>query len=146
MRQAVSAYAKKTKQSFQVAIKKIAKRLFDDIVKRTPFKNGYAKAGWVLGVGSLNYPYSYGNGSDRTNWPKTDEDGSLPKAQAELELQNYKIGDGIFIRNRVPYITKLDIEGYSSHAPDGIIRPALQDIRDQMQAEIKAARREVGLK
>lgn len=37
-------------------------------------------------------------------------------------------GQGFRVENRVPYITRLE-EGYSSQAPNGIIKPTLREIQ-----------------
>ncbi len=102
------------------AIRKIALDLFDDILKQTPVDKGTLRGSWVLGVNML------GLGEGDTS------------QSAQSKLSTAELGDFIIIANHMPYARvieygeypgqgpKTTADGYSTQAPRGIVRVAVQ--------------------
>lgn len=93
---------------------------------------GIAKAGWQLKVGTIAY-------GGRKPMPARSAQATEIKQDAGNELRPYKLGEAIYISNKVPYVVKdyvfankipSSLEGgYSLQAPDGIMKPTTQMIK-----------------
>lgn len=92
---------------------------------------GIAKAGWQLRVGAIAY-------GGRKPMPARSEQATEIKQDAGNELRPFKLGQTIFISNKVPYVVQDNFfasrvpssleGGYSLQAPDGIMKPTTQMI------------------
>lgn len=95
-------------------LRKIAERMFENIVRRTPVDTGWARANWIP---SINEPDVRSPGSS----PKDGE--SFPDASEAIAavVQTGRVGDVFWLTNSVPYIRALEY-GHSQQAPGGMVR------------------------
>ena len=85
---------------------------FGAIIRGTPVDTGRARGNWQCSLGS---PVT--NEIDRL-----DPNGS--GAVSEV-IATVKIGEVNYLSNNVPYIRRLEYEGHSKQAPNGMVRIAL---------------------
>lgn len=114
----LQAFADKTKSQLPNGFKKVVFDLFNDIVARTPVRDGIARASWRISIGGPDLSNEEGN------------TGALPDPMLQLNkvgsLSLDEMEQGIFITNTVSYI--LDLEyGHSQQAPQGMVRVALKE-------------------
>ena len=76
------------------------------------YTGGQLKANWNLSVESIDY----------TTTTDKDPAGGDAVKRAELAIEDYKIGDKVFITNSLPYAYRLEYEGWSGQAPQGMVR------------------------
>lgn len=136
-----------TTQQFQVDFTKLLKKAGDkarDVVRLSSLKmlesidqkspvgdptmwSSPAPAGYTGGQFRANWMYSIGSPDFSVTSSKDPSGGeSMRKAQAT----NYTMGDKIYISNSLPYAYRLEYEGWSSQAPNGMVRISVVEFRD----------------
>jgi hypothetical protein len=99
-------------------IKRVAVNGYFNISVDTPVLTGFARASWLMSVGS----------------PATEVAGSAEKVDQNVggsslsSLSNWTLASGqsIFITNNVPYINRLN-QGHSKQAPKGFVEKAIKE-------------------
>ena len=107
---------------------KAYKRLYEQRFHNKGYRveTGLAKGSWVLSLN--NQVYKGAVLYDNT-------EGTKARASAERELMSFKLGDSIIINNSLDYIQDLE-DGSSGQAPDGIRKPALDQIKAVYKIDI----------
>jgi len=89
------------------------------IVMKSPVDSGRFRANWNVGSG---YP-------DTNTTLDTDPSGSGAISKAQRELQSINInGQIIYVTNSLPYSYKLEYQGWSMQAPQGMVRVTLAEL------------------
>lgn len=98
----------------------MAKGIHENLVRATPFDTGRAATSWNASL----------NGPNLRIWPKeiliTNSDEAV--AMAQVNIDDFVLGDDIHISNSVPYIRKLNA-GHSKQAPAGFVEKTVQEAR-----------------
>lgn len=89
------------------------------IVERSPFDTGRFRANWQFSVG----------GPDLTITDETDKTGEPTKARIKAQVQLIKAGPTVYLTNSLPYAYRLEFEGWSSQAPNGMVRVTLAGLQ-----------------
>ena len=76
------------------------------------YTGGQFRANWNLSV----------TGLDTSTTADKDPSGGAAIGRAQSAIESYKIGDTITISNSLPYAHRLEYEGWSNQAPNGMIR------------------------
>lgn len=114
--------AQRTRRDSEAMVRKIAERVFENIVRRTPVDTGWARANWVPSINEID-ARSPGPG------PKDGEPVPAPDPGIiSAVVQQGKIGDVFWLTNAVPYIRSLEY-GHSKQAPAGMVRLSLEEAR-----------------
>jgi hypothetical protein len=107
-------------------------KLLESIDKKSPVGDpdywaSPAPAGYTGGQFRANWNYSIGS-PDLTITANKDPNGgdSVRRAQET----NYSIGDKIYISNSLPYAYRLEYEGWSRRAPEGMVRISAIEFKD----------------
>ena len=121
----VEAYAKKAGASLDETSRAIVLELFGSVIKDTPVDTGRAKGNWQTTIGA---PAS----------GTVDRLGES-EALADVSQQTASFGAGkvIYLSNNLPYIYRLEYDGWSQQAPGGMLRKNVARIQ---QIVTKAAR------
>lgn len=106
----VEAYAKKAGASLDETSRAIVLELFSSVIKDTPVDTGRAKGNWQTTIGAP------ANGT-------VDRLGEA-EALADVSQQTASFGAGkvIYLSNNLPYIYRLEYDGWSQQAPGGMLR------------------------
>lgn len=83
-----------------------------NVIVSTPVDTGTARRNWM---------YAYGAPDDSTT-ESTDKSGSERQGALGRELNVLDIGDTFYMTNSLPYIERLEYEGWSEQAPVGMLR------------------------
>ena len=86
-------------------------KIFGAIIKDTPVKSGRLRGDWRTSVGSPVIAAA------RTARP---EDAAVAEVQAGADA--VKGDETVYFRNNQPYAGRIEFEGYSSKAPEGMMR------------------------
>lgn len=122
----VKAFADRVGQEAKVYINTICLDLLKDIVLNTPVDSGRARANWLCSVdkpqiGTIEFNSDSGSGitAPKTSAASTDAifRGQIAVSQAA--------GKVFWISNNLPYIYRLEFEGWSKQAPNGMVRLAI---------------------
>lgn len=106
----IESFALKVNTATEKVIRAVVIELFSSVIADTPVDTGRARGNWQT----------------RVNTPATDEinrlDPSGFKSMAEARAANFKLGDVVYLTNNLPYINRLEFEGHSKQAPNGMVR------------------------
>lgn len=131
-RQDMAKIINKTKEKGNVFVRKLCLELDASMVRKSPVDTGRFKGNWNV---SFNAP-------DTSTAEVTDTSGtlSIAKAQAVLSGSSW-VGSTVFITNSLPYAYRLEYEGWSNQAPQGMVRITLAEMNSTIQKvglEVKA--------
>lgn len=76
------------------------------------YTGGQFRANWNLSIESM----------DTSTTEDKDPSGEAAVKRAQGRIESYKLGDRIFITNSLPYAYRLEYEGWSRQAPQGMVR------------------------
>jgi len=117
----VSKFIEKTSETADAEVRKICLDLLTGIVLKTPVDTGRARANWFTSIGSPSINVT----------ESTDPSGSSTIANS-LTAISKATGDILWITNNLPYIYRLEFEGWSRQAPAGMVRVTVNDITRQL--------------
>lgn len=95
----------------EAKVKKAFFGLGKDIVFDTPVDKGMLINGWIPSKDSPNISYL----------PK-ETDRSGQKSISHLQSLKFKLGDTLYLTNNLPYAERIEFEGWSKKAPQGMVR------------------------
>jgi hypothetical protein len=117
----ISKFIDKTSKTADAQVRKICLDLVTGIVLKTPVDTGRARANWFTSIG---------NPTDNIT-ESTDASGSSTIA-GSLGAISKAPGNVLWITNNLPYIYRLEFEGWSRQAPAGMVRVTVNDITRQL--------------
>jgi hypothetical protein len=118
----VSKFIDKTSKTADAEVRKICLDLLTGIVLKTPVDTGRARANWFT---SINSPSANVTVS-------TDPSGSSTISSG-LSAISKATGNVLWITNNLPYIYRLEFEGWSKQAPAGMVRVTVNNIARQLR-------------
>lgn len=121
MQSSIKSFSEKTEKKMNMIAKKAIIDLCSDIISNTPVDTGRLKNNWFPSVDSP---------SDETTPELSPEDKKKGKKipnKATMRLknfvsQNYDISKVFYFTNNMPYAYRIEYEGYSGQAPEGMVR------------------------
>lgn len=111
-------------------VRKLCLKLNRSVVLKSPVDTGRFRANWNIGFDS----------PDTSTTKNTDASGSSAIAKAKSILTGDLTGKKIFITNSLQYAYRLEYEGWSNQAPQGMVRITIAELNTIMQkvgAEVK---------
>ncbi len=136
----VAEWVKKTKDNFDEATRAIAIGLLRSIVLKSPVGDP--------DLWKSKPPPGYVGGRFRGNWQVTigveaegmldliDPSGGQAISAGINELADFKAGPPIFIVNNLPYAHRLEYEGWSTQAPQGMVGITVVEFQQIVNAEV----------
>lgn len=110
MQSSIKSFSDKTEKKMNMIAKKAIIDLCSDIISNTPVDTGRLKNNWFPSV-------------DSPSTQETEDTGD--KAAQRLSgfvSQNYDISKVFYFTNNMPYAYRIEYEGYSGQAPEGMVR------------------------
>lgn len=120
-------FAAKAEGNAEKVVRKIGIDLFSRTVERTPVDTGRARANWNVSIGTANLATS----------EATDKGGEATKARIRNTLHDWKQGD-IYLMNSLPYIRRLEYDGWSGQAPQGMVRITVAEFQTFVDAATRS--------
>lgn len=121
----IKAFADRAGEAADLVVRKICLDLFSDITINTPVDTGRARANWLASVGVPNTATFEYASSPQAASGKAIADAQTAIAQAP--------GNVFWISNNLPYIYRLEFEGWSKQAPNGMVRLAIDRAQRRMR-------------
>lgn len=138
-------FAAKTIRRNNAIVRKIVLDMGTQLVLRTPVGNpriwqnpNGAPSGYAGGAARANWQYSNGQIADSV-LNLIDANGSLTIKKIEAGLKSSPASSVHWISNNLPYIKRLE-EGYSTQAPQGMLRLTVIDFKDTVESAAKQLR------
>lgn len=115
----ISKFIDKAKGQEQLVIRKICLELFNKVILKSPVDTGRFRANWNA---SINYP-------DKSVSNSLDKTGTGTIAKNSAIISNFTVNDNsIYLTNNLPYAYRLEFEGWSKQAPQGMARISVMEI------------------
>jgi hypothetical protein len=105
------AFSKQTQKDIDTVYRTSSIELCSAIIVETPVKQGTLRGAWHA---DLNFPTVVNNAVSNS------QTGTISKLKAELV--NVNIRDVVFFSNNMPYAPRIEYDGYSGKAPQGMVR------------------------
>lgn len=121
----ITAFINKAGASADQVVRKVCLDLLSDIVVNTPVDTGRARANWLASISSPNTATVQYSGDAQSASGKSIGDAQAAIAQAP--------GNVFWISNNLPYIYRLEFEGWSKQAPNGMVRLAIDRAQRRMR-------------
>jgi hypothetical protein len=116
----------KTKES--QFVRKVLLELDKRVVMKSPVDTGRFRANWYVGDAKIN---------DETT-QETDPSGLKSIARSALEINSLTVnGQIIYITNSLPYSYRLEYEGWSTQAPQGMVRVTIEEMSSIGQVALR---------
>lgn len=100
----------KAMSTSEAKIKKAFMGLSTDIIMDTPVLSGRLRNNWMVSVNQ---------GSNETTESTSNE------AINRVSAVKFKLGDTLYLTNNLPYAERIEFKGWSSKAPQGMVRKNL---------------------
>ena len=89
------------------------------------YTGGQFRANWNLSVGSIDFE----------TVEDTDPTGQAAINRAQGKIESYRMGDNIYISNSLPYAYRLEYEGWSGQAPQGMVRVTVLEFEQYVRQQ-----------
>lgn len=122
----ISSFAKQAKVAVEDDIRAAAFELFRSVISDTPVDSGRLKGNWVA---SSESPTFVQLENVRTE-EKTISD-ALPI------ISSFRLDGVIYLTNSLPYANRIEYEGWSQKAPDGMVRKNVQRVAANLKSGSK---------
>jgi hypothetical protein len=121
----IGKFIDKTNGRADIVVREICLNLLKDIVYNTPVDTGRARANWFTSIGSpTNETVEFtGSGSSAQSL-------SVGRSMSDLKRAT---GNVFYISNNLPYIYRLEYEGWSKQAPRGMVRIAIDNMKRDLR-------------
>lgn len=115
---ALKNFGIKTQAKADLRTRKLLLDITTGVILNTPVDTGRARGNWFASVGS----------PARGTTDRVDPTGAQAIAAAQSAIVRGP-GNVWYLTNNLPYIARLEYDGYSSKAPQGMVRLTLQNLR-----------------
>ncbi|HEX5539900.1 MAG TPA: HK97 gp10 family phage protein [Methylophilaceae bacterium] len=123
-RRDIDKFIRKSKDATDDFVRAVVLNIDQRVVLKSPVRSGRFRNNWNVGNGSIDTGTNEG----------VDPSGSAQIAKAAAELQSISInGQTIYVTNSLVYSYRLEYEGWSKQAPNGMVRITLAEINSVMK-------------
>ncbi len=116
-------FAKATNRTITEVLEGVVTELAVRVVQRSPVDTGKFRGNWQIGDGGPDTRVD--SEFDKQALGSAPSAGSFARWQDQLE--GVLPGTVIYITNSLPYARRLEYEGYSKQAPEGMVRVTLTE-------------------
>lgn len=118
----LNRFINKTTKNADAKVRVICLDLMSGIVLKTPVDTGRARANWQASIGAAK--------DDTLN--ATDKNGTAT-ITANADAVAKAPGNVFWLTNNLPYISRLEYEGWSSQAPRGMVRLTIDEVQRRLR-------------
>ena len=122
--------ANKYKDRIDVVVQKLTIDIFGNVILKTPVDTGRARMNWTASVGS--YGSNMVDGFDRSGSESINKMSGL--------VSKTESGSIVYLVNNLPYIRRLEYDGWSSQAPAGMVRVTIAEFQDYVAKAVRDIR------
>jgi hypothetical protein len=121
----ISKFVKKAEGNADKVVRELCLNLLKDIVYDTPVDTGRAKANWFTSIGSPS-----GATIEFEGGKSPAESLAIGRAMPDIAKAT---GNVFWISNNLPYIYRLEFEGWSKQAERGMVRIAIDNMKRDLR-------------
>jgi hypothetical protein len=121
----IGKFAKKVEGDADKVVRELCLNLLKDIVYATPVDTGRARANWFTSINRpSNETIAFEGGA------ASGQNLSISRAMSDISKAT---GNVFWISNNLPYIYRLEFEGWSKQAPRGMVRIAIDNMKRDLR-------------
>jgi hypothetical protein len=121
----ISKFAEKAGEQADKVVREICFKLYSDILYNTPVDTGRARANWFTSIGTPS------NVTIEFNGGKAAAEGlAISRTMPDIAKA---AGNVFWISNNLPYINRLEYEGWSKQAERGMVRIAIDNMKRDLR-------------
>lgn len=129
----IARFVQRAKANGSTVVRKVGIEALRSVVLKTPVGNpdtwqSPAPAGYVGGRARANWNVSFGS-PDVTTSERTDKSGGTTIAAGTATIARAGGEQPIYLMNSLPYIRRLEYEGWSQQAKAGMVRITVAEIQ-----------------
>jgi len=137
-------FAAKVPKATKTVVDKICIDLLRKVVLRTPVGNpllwkGKAPAGYVGGRLRASWNTSPGSPDTQAREPDKTGNGAINRGRAAVAAR--PVESDVFITNSLPYVQRVEYEGWSTQAPVGMLRVTVTEFQDFVKTAVASESR-----
>jgi len=130
----LNKFIDKTSRTADAEVRKICLDLLTGIVLKTPVDTGRARANWFTSIGSpSSNTTSFTADTGRGISAPSRSAASTAAISRGMGAISKATGNVLWITNNLPYIYRLEFEGWSKQAPAGMVRVTIDDVKRQLR-------------
>ena len=121
----ISKFAERAGKEADKKVREVCFKLYSDITYGTPVDTGRAQANWFTSIGSpSNETIEFAGGGAAA--------GALAISRSMPDIAK-ATGNILWISNNLPYIYRLEYEGWSKQASRGMVRIAIDNMKRDLR-------------
>lgn len=121
----INNFAKKVGAEADKKVREVCLKLYSDITYGTPVDTGRAQANWFTSIGSpSSQTIEYEGGGAAAAGV------AIGRSMPDIAKAT---GNILWITNNLPYIYRLEYEGWSKQAPRGMVRIAIDNMKRDLR-------------
>lgn len=130
----INKFAEKVGEEADKVVREICLNLLSEIVYKTPVDTGRARANWLTSInapaiGTIEFNADAGSGIRAPNKSAA----SVSAINNGVPLLKQATGNVFWITNNLPYIKRLEYEGWSNQAPRGMVGIAIDNMKRDLR-------------
>ena len=130
----ISAFIEKTTKNADAKVRVICLDLLSGIVLKTPVDTGRARANWQATIdtpasGTIEFNADAGSGAAAPSQSAASV-RAINNGQAAVKNATGKI---FYITNNLPYISRLEFDGWSKQSPRGMVRLTIDEVQRKLR-------------
>lgn len=123
----LAKYCKAAGEKVELVVRKTALELQAGMIEKSPVDTGRFKSNWMCGIGGINTDIGAAPGSNALT-------------RTGVVLETWRPGQTIVLSNSLPYAKRLEYEGWSKQAPNGMVRLTIQDFAQAVKRAVEAVK------
>lgn len=136
---AVGEFVRKTNADMDVVVRKLCFEIGRRIIMRSPVDTGRFVHNWLFGVNYLPTAH-LGRRDDPKGQPPEPVRADAVQRWAEYTQEARADAEVMWIVNNMPYGYRLEYEGWSKQAPEGMVRITLEEVETMMKKVVAEVR------
>lgn len=138
----VSKFVAKAKANASTVVRKVGIETLKSVVLKSPVGNpdtwkSPAPAGYVGGRLRANWNVSF-NAPDTSTTERTDKTGAVAITSGTSALLRADAERDIYIMNSLPYVRRIEYQGWSAQAPAGMVRVTVSEMQTFVNAAVRS--------
>lgn len=129
----VEAFAKKANEAVETVVRIVVFEVFAGTIAGTPVDTGRARGNWQVGVG-----FAPSGVTDRkAQTGPVDSPGAKSAALGQIGSLRVTLGETYHLVNNLPYIERLEFDGWSGQAPEGMVRKNIARVQGILRKAVQ---------
>lgn len=132
----LAKFANKVGGKTNTVIRRVAYDTFSRVIMKTPVDTGRARANWIPQIGTP----ATGTNNNTDKGAYGSAPGPALNSKLKSEIQKFIPGSVLYLSNNLPYIRRLEYDGWSKQAPAGMVRVTFVEVRNILAVAVRESK------